>query len=56
MQRVATSVIEVRDGTVRNYFGNYESYLHPLNRRSTKANGFDMRQRQARATAGCKAR
>ncbi len=30
MQRVATSVIEVRDGTVRNYFGNYESYLQSV--------------------------
>jgi ATP-binding cassette subfamily F protein 3 len=27
MHRVATSVIEVRDGSVRNYFGNYDSYL-----------------------------
>ena len=27
MHRVATSVIEVRDGTVKNYFGNYDSYL-----------------------------
>ena len=27
MQRVATSVIEVRDGSVKNYFGNYQSYL-----------------------------
>jgi ATP-binding cassette subfamily F protein 3 len=27
MHRVATSVIEVRDGSVKNYFGNYDSYL-----------------------------
>ncbi|MCG8650332.1 MAG: ATP-binding cassette domain-containing protein, partial [Pirellulales bacterium] len=27
MHRVATSVIEVRDGRVKNYFGNYDSYL-----------------------------
>ncbi|QDV87262.1 ABC-F family ATP-binding cassette domain-containing protein [Planctomycetes bacterium TBK1r] len=30
MQRVATNVIEVRDGTVKNYFGNYESYLQSV--------------------------
>lgn len=30
MQRVATNVIEVRDGTVKNYFGNYESYLESV--------------------------
>jgi ATP-binding cassette subfamily F protein 3 len=27
MRRVATSVVEVRGGRVRNYLGNYESYL-----------------------------
>ena len=27
MHRVATSVIEVRDGSVKNYFGDYDTYL-----------------------------
>jgi ATP-binding cassette subfamily F protein 3 len=27
MHRVATSVIEVRDGKIKNYFGNYDGYL-----------------------------
>ena len=27
MRRVATNVIEVRDGSVRNYFGSYDTYL-----------------------------
>ncbi len=30
MHRVATSVIEVRDGSVKNYFGNYDSYLQSI--------------------------
>ena len=30
MQRVATSVVEVRDGSVKNYFGNYRSYLQSV--------------------------
>ncbi|TWT58831.1 putative ABC transporter ATP-binding protein YheS [Thalassoglobus neptunius] len=31
MKRLATSVIEVRDGHVRNYGGDYESYLYAVN-------------------------
>ena len=30
MGRVATNVIEVRDGNVKNYFGNYDSYLESV--------------------------
>ncbi|OYP35512.1 ABC-F family ATP-binding cassette domain-containing protein [Rhodopirellula sp. MGV] len=30
MGRVATNVIEVRDGTVKNYFGDYNSYLESV--------------------------
>ena len=30
MRRVATSVIEVRDGSAKNYFGNYETYLQAV--------------------------
>ena len=30
MRRVATNVIEVRDGSVKNYFGNYDSYLQSV--------------------------
>lgn len=30
MHRVASSVIEVRDGAVKNYFGNYDSYLQSV--------------------------
>jgi ATP-binding cassette subfamily F protein 3 len=30
MRRVATCVIEVRDGTAKNYFGNYETYLQAV--------------------------
>lgn len=30
MKRVATSVIEVRDGSVRNYIGKYDAYVHAM--------------------------
>jgi len=30
MRRVATNVIEVRDGTVKNYFGDYDTYLQSV--------------------------
>jgi ATP-binding cassette subfamily F protein 3 len=30
MRRVATCVIEVRDGSAKNYFGNYETYLQAV--------------------------
>jgi ATP-binding cassette subfamily F protein 3 len=32
MQRVATSVIEVRDGTAKNYIGDYDAYVYAMNR------------------------
>ena len=32
MRRIATSVIEVRDGRVRNYDGDYEAYLYAVNK------------------------
>ncbi|MEO1995111.1 MAG: ABC-F family ATP-binding cassette domain-containing protein, partial [Planctomycetaceae bacterium] len=32
MQRIVTCVIEVRDGKVRNYGGNYEAYVYAVNK------------------------
>ena len=32
MKRLATSVIEVRDGKAKNYLGNYDAYLYAMNR------------------------
>jgi ATP-binding cassette subfamily F protein 3 len=32
MQRVATSVIEVRDGRARNYIGDYDGYVYAMNK------------------------
>ncbi len=46
MSRVATSVIEVRDGSVRNYFGDYETYLQAVEQE------VDEGERQRNAAAG----
>jgi len=46
MHRVATSVIEVRDGTVRNYFGDYDTYLQAVEQE------VDEGERVRHATAG----
>jgi len=32
MRRMATSIVEVRDGRVVNYLGNYDSYLYSVNK------------------------
>ncbi len=32
MQRLATSVVEVRDGQAKNYLGNYDAYVYAINR------------------------
>lgn len=32
MKRIATNIIEVRDGSVRNYMGDYDAYLYYINR------------------------
>ncbi|MEM0924860.1 MAG: ABC-F family ATP-binding cassette domain-containing protein [Planctomycetota bacterium] len=46
MRRVATNVIEVRDGTVKNYFGDYDSYLLSVE------NEIDEGERQRNLAAG----
>ncbi len=32
MKRIATNIIEVRDGSVKNYIGDYDAYLYYINR------------------------
>ncbi len=32
MKRIATNIIEVRDGSVKNYMGDYDAYLYSINR------------------------
>ncbi len=36
MKRVATSVIEVRDGCAKNYIGDYDAYVYSINREITE--------------------
>lgn len=45
MKRIATSIIEVRDGTAKNYIGDYESYLYSVNQEI--AEGFRDRDQQS---------
>lgn len=46
MSRVATNIIEVRDGFARNYMGNYEAYLYAINQ------AIDANERQASPAGG----
>ena len=32
VKRIATSIVEVRDGTVKNYIGDYDAYLYYINK------------------------
>ena len=32
MKRIATNIVEVRDGSVKNYMGDYDAYLYYINR------------------------
>jgi ATP-binding cassette subfamily F protein 3 len=50
MSRIATSVIEVRDGHVTNYGGNYDGYLYAVNREIDE--GERARQATSKASPG----
>lgn len=45
MKRIATSIIEVRDGTAKNYIGDYDSYLYSVNQEI--AEGFRAQNQQS---------
>lgn len=52
MHRVATSVIEVRDGSVKNYFGNYDRYLESVEQEIDAGERERSRQASAKSSAG----
>jgi ATP-binding cassette subfamily F protein 3 len=51
LKRVATSIIEVRDGRVVNYQGNYEAYLYSVNREIEEGEREAQAARMAKAPA-----
>ncbi|MEX0717197.1 MAG: ABC-F family ATP-binding cassette domain-containing protein [Planctomycetaceae bacterium] len=52
MQRVATSIIEVRDGRVTNYNGGYEAYLYAINREIEEGEREEAARRAKRPNTG----
>ena len=52
MHRVATSVIEVRDGSVKNYFGNYDTYLESVEQEVDDGERERAGQAQGKSVAG----
>lgn len=54
MRRVATCVIEVRDGSVRNYNGDYEAYLYAVNKEIDDGER-DRQAAHAKSTGGSRA-
>ncbi len=52
MHRVATSVIQVRDGSVKNYFGNYDRYLESVEQEVDDGERERAGQAQGKSVAG----
>ncbi len=52
MHRVATSVIQVRDGSVKNYFGNYDRYLESVEQEVDDGERERAGQTQSKSVAG----
>jgi ATP-binding cassette subfamily F protein 3 len=38
MKRIATNIIEVRDGSAKNYLGDYDAYLYAMNQEIEEGN------------------
>ena len=52
MSRVATNIIEVRDGCARNYLGGYDSYLYSINQEIADGNRETATSQKAQVPSG----
>ncbi len=52
MKRIATSIVEVRDGCARNYLGDYDAYLYSINKEIEEGERENMTNRMSTGPQG----